>query len=143
MRTVFGSILGNIARSLNITWTLARLVPWMRAILLDRSKTVFIIFIAKKVKGKKKGRHFAVASLCQDTALHYNDCVAFKKSVNILEKRCKIWFSRLLFAYVYSQSCLFIDDRLYQKILTRRSRTSKLMTMKVSCVNFFIMASGQ
>ena len=87
MRTVFGSILGNIARSLNITWALARLVPWMTAILLDRSKTVFIIFIAKKVKGKKKRRHFAVASLCQGTALHCNDCVAFKKSVNILEKK--------------------------------------------------------
>ena len=37
----------------------------------------------QRAEDKKKQRHFAMASFCQASALHYNGCEAFKRAVCI------------------------------------------------------------
>ena len=48
----------------------------------DRKKKQ-LLYLYQSAEDKKKQRHFAMASFCQGSALHYNGCEAFKKAVCI------------------------------------------------------------
>lgn len=89
----------------------------------DRKSSYYYICY-QKVEGKKKQSQlkwlqFAMSSLCQGMASHYNDCVAFKKFVckYFINKDVYFRFLPLLFIYIYKQSCLFLDNGLYRKTL--------------------------
>ena len=102
---------------------------------IDRKSSYYCIY-CQRVEDKEKSCHFTTASLCQGTASLCNCYVTFKKAI------CK-YFIKKMYTFVFASSVIYVYKQNYPswrraipENIDSSSRTSKLISMQVSCATF-------